>query len=113
MSGPDYGGTQTAGVEAPLTIEVLREALEKLPKPIGYALLRSSYHVDKIYRLDNSIEIGSHLYMLVVPNHMLHQLVTALGASPYWPIEGCYRFDVFAQKPDPQPKGIINFEQMA
>lgn len=111
MSFPDYGGTQTGGGEAPLTMEVLREALEKLPRPIGYALLRASYHVDKIYRLDNSIEIGSHVYMLVVPNHMLHQLVVALGASSYLPIEGCYRFDVFAQKP--KPMGVVNFEQMA
>lgn len=91
----DYG-TASTGAGSTLTVETLLDAMKSLPRPKGYGLLKGSNLVGgKAYKLENTLNIGEHKYMLVVPEHCLPTVVSSLRALPSNDFQGAYRFDIY------------------
>ena len=91
-----YGTATNAINDEPLTIEKLRKAMALLPRSKGNALLKGSSLVDAVYRIPNDIKIGSHLFMVVVPEHFLGQMVSMTNARPSTEIDGAYEYPVYS-----------------
>ena len=69
-------GTASNGVEVePFTLEKLKQAVETLPKILGYAVIvASSLVTDKIYTLPMPKE-SKYLKMIVVPQVTLDKII--------------------------------------
>lgn len=101
------GSATTGPNDEPFTLDKLREAMEKCPQPVGWALLSGSALVDCCYRIqpprDETVSLciqkmgkREYRFMLVVPSHHLQTVVALTRATPSLDYPHLYEYQTYS-----------------